>query len=181
MVAAQSWASTRSGETDKIHFFELGLRWLRLKTYHWRGLYEIPTYRSCAKINCTLTISFEFMQGQDQAFLWAVFSPWLDRVPVESPLQLRKVFCNLCFNFNWLQVVCNHLPGDRLPHHWAQHVLLEVRIMLGNFLVFLMTKWTLVDNSVRFLVDAPQGLWCGSPQITSWTQYASFSSYFGEL
>ena len=21
-------------------------RWLRLKTYHWRGLYEIPTYRS---------------------------------------------------------------------------------------------------------------------------------------
>ena len=24
------------------------------------------------------------------------------------------------------QVVCHHLPGHRIPHHWAQHVLLKV-------------------------------------------------------
>ena len=55
-----------------------------------------------------------------------------------NPLSSFERYFAICVsNFNRLQVVCNHLPGYRLPHHWAEHVLLEVRIMLANFLVFL--------------------------------------------
>ena len=91
--------------------FELGLRWLRLKTYHWRGLYEIPTYRSCAKINCTLTIFFiRIYAGARSSVSLGSFLPMVGSSSSGIPSPASKGILQFVFpiliDFRWFAIIC---------------------------------------------------------------------------
>ena len=110
-------------------------RWLRLKTYHWRGLYEIPTYRSLFifgnSVKSKSSPSLIFFRGKIKRF-FGQFSPhgWIEFQwnPLSS---FERYFASeFIWHFNTyfvfdifdptlciFQVVCHHLPGHRIPHH----------------------------------------------------------------
>ena len=59
-------------------------------------------------------------------FQWNPLSSFERYFASEFIWHFNTYFVFIIFDLCIFQVVCHHLPGHRIPHHWAQHVLLKV-------------------------------------------------------
>ena len=59
-------------------------------------------------------------------FQWNPLSSFERYFASEFIWHFNTYFVFNIFDLCIFQVVCHHLPGHRIPHHWAQHVLLKV-------------------------------------------------------